>query len=161
MFHIQSSTFEWLITKFAVLFSEAIFDKFVLSVSITYPMEKLMNANKCFRNFPCSRYAVDVRLQKSNRPSGSLQEGKKYYFGKHTLYRFKVIGFVLPIGIAEHCPTHYPGSVADIDSFYKNCEFYDVALLKFEGEANRPVVDSGPLHEIYSGKWAALADKDY
>ena len=49
LFHITSLTFERLITKCFALFSEAKFDKLVLSASITYPMQKLMNVNKCFK----------------------------------------------------------------------------------------------------------------
>ena len=77
------------------------------------------------------------------------------------MYGFKAEVSFLPIGIALHCTTHYPGSVADIESFHKNAHFHDVALMKSKDEANRPSVDSGPLHEIYPEKRAALADKSY
>ena len=112
-------------------------------------MGKLFQSNKLFKNHPCARYATDVTFQQANRPSGSLEEGKKYYSGKHKLYGYKVEVSVLPIGIAVHCTDHYPGSIADIDIFYKNLDFHDVGLVKSEREATRDGLDSGPLKQEY------------
>ena len=161
VFQIKPLKFESLITKFDLLFSEEIFDKLVLSASVSYPMDKLMASNKCFKQYPCARYAVDVTFQQYNRPSGSLQEGKKYFSGKHKLYGYKMEVSVLPIGIAVHCNSHYPGSVADIDIFYKNADFHDVALWKSKNEGHRQALDYGPFHDTHPNTWAALADKGY
>lgn len=71
-----------------------------------------------FKHFPFSRYATVVTFQEYNRPNGNLQEVKKYFSGKHKLYGYKLEVFVLPNGLAIGCSTHYPGSVAEVDSFY-------------------------------------------
>ena len=124
-------------------------NKLALSASVSYPMDKLMAPNKCFEHYFCARYAVDVTFQQSKCPSGSLQEGKKYFSGKHKLYGYKVEVCVLPIGIAVHCTSHYPGSVEDIDIFYKNADFHDVAVLKSKNEGQRQALDYGPFHDTY------------
>ena len=111
-----------------------------------------MASNNCFKHYLCARYAGDVTFCQSNCPSGSLQEGKKYFCGKHKLYGYKVEVSVLPIGLAVHCNSHYPGSVADIDIFYKNADIHDVAFLKSKNEGQSQALDYEPYHETYPDK---------
>ena len=161
IFHIKAPTFERLVTKFVSIFSEPLFDKCVLEPHVHYTMSKLSQSKKLFKNYPCARYAKDVTFQQANRPSGSLEEGKKYDSGKHKVYGYKVEVSVLPIGIAVHCTDHYPGSIADIEIFYKNLDFHDVGLAKSEKKAARDGLDSGPLKQEYPKYWAVLVDKGY
>ena len=41
-----------------------------------WPMAKLVEEERTFRNFPYARYATDVTFQQANRPSGNIAEGK-------------------------------------------------------------------------------------
>ena len=135
--------------KFGSIFSEPLFDKCVIEPHVHYTMGKISHSNKQFKNFPCARYATDVTFQQANRPSVFLEKVKKYYSGNHKLYGYKVEVSVLPICIAVHCTNHYPGSIADIDIFYKNLDFHDVGLAKSEKEATRDGLDSGPFKQEY------------
>ena len=127
---IKAPIFERVVLRFVTLFSETIYDKFVLSGLLTFDMASLQNSGRCFKNYPCARYATDVTFQQAYRPSGAMEEGKKFYSGKHKLYGYKVEVSVLPIGIAVDCTDHYPGSIADIDIFYNNLEYHKSALSK-------------------------------
>ena len=49
-------------------------------------MEHLVDNGELFNNFPYTCEALDVVLQKGNRPSGNMQKGKLYVSGKHKLY---------------------------------------------------------------------------
>ena len=53
--------------------------------------------NSTIKNFACARYATDVTFQQSFRASGSVQEGKRGFSGKHKLYGFKVEMSVVPV----------------------------------------------------------------
>lgn len=120
-----------------------------------------MASNECFKHYPCACYAVDVTLQQLNRPSVLLEEVKKSFSGKYKLYGYKVEVSGLPIWIAVHCTSHYPGSVAGIHIFYKNADFQDVALLKSKNGGQSRALEYRPFHDNYSDTWTALADKGY
>ena len=79
-------------------------------IDIDYYLER-----KCsFKNFPFVLQAVDITFQQSNRPSGNMQEGKVYFFGKHKLYSFKFEVAVRANGVASAFSKHYSGSASDI-----------------------------------------------
>jgi len=82
---------------------------------------------------------VDVTFQQANRPSGNMQEGKKYFSGKHHLYGYKFELSVRPNGLASAYSQHHPGSVADI------------TILESRLDINK-------RHPNY---WAVLLDKGY
>ena len=81
----------------------------------TFPMMALMERGRTFRHFAFARYATDVIFQQSNRPVGTMREGKHYYSGKHKLYGLKTEVPVFPTGLAIGCSKHYGGSVAHIE----------------------------------------------
>lgn len=86
-------------------------------------MEKLRKENQVFKNFKYARYATDVTFQQSFRPSGSIEEGKAYFSGKHKLYGYKVEVSVLPNGMAIGATRHYPGAVSDLRICQENRAF--------------------------------------
>lgn len=93
-------------------------------------MESFSDNNKLFKEYLRERYATDVTFQPSFRPSGSLQEGKKCFSGKHKLYGYKVQVSVTPNGFAICSSLHEPGSVSDLVIFKKMQWFHERALRK-------------------------------
>lgn len=61
----------------------------------------------------------------------------------HNFYVFKGVVSILSTDIAFYCTNHQPDSLADIDIFYKNSDFHDVALLKSGDERKSQDIDSG------------------
>ena len=120
-------------------------------------MQELNQHDTRFSNYPCALYATDVTFQQANRPTGTIEEGKAYYSGKHKLYGLKVEVSVLPVGLAINCTRSYPGSYADIDIFRRNMDFHKKQVLKNDSN----IEDSGPLHDKYPDQWAILVDKGY
>ena len=119
-------------------------------------MLTLQEHGKTFKNYKYARYATDVTFQQSNRPTGNMQEGKKYFSGKHKLYGYKTEVSVLRIGLAINYTAHYPGSVSDIDIFKNNINFHKKALIK-----EFTVDDFGELSVEFPLYWAILLDKGY
>ena len=130
------------------------FDKNVLGQLVQYFVTSLSISNKCFKYYPCVRYATDVTFQQSNRPSGSLEEGKEFYSGKHKLYGYKVEVSVLPIRLAIQCTDHFPGSVADINIFHKDMDFHKLALAKSDQE--KGYSDMGRAQSILTNRHCLL-----
>jgi len=88
-----------------------------------------------------------------------MQEGKAYFSGDHKLYGYKVEVSVLPNGLAAHASRHYPGSVSDVDIFYRQGNFHREYTEKKSGEDN--IADDGILCEEYPDNWVILVDKGY
>lgn len=88
-----------------------------------------------------------------------MQEGKKYFSGKHKLYGFETEASVLPNGLALFSSKHYPGSVSDIDIMSRNRELHNESLLKGEGETD--LTDVGDLSDRFSEYWAPICEKGY
>ena len=86
-----------------------------------------------FKNYPMSRYATDVTFQQSFRPSGSFEEGKVYFSGKHKRYGYTTEVSVLPNGLAIGCRAQEPGSVSDLKIFEAMTSFHASQLRKREG----------------------------
>ena len=75
---------------------------------------KIYEIRRKFRQYPMALYATDVTFQPSFRLSGSVEEGKKYFSGKHKQYGYNFEVSVLPkrlalccseCGITTHVPT--------------------------------------------------------
>ena len=81
----------------------------------TFPIMALVERERTFGHFAFARYTTYVIFQQSNRPVGTMQEGKHYYSRKHKLCGLKTEVSVLPTGLAIGCSTHYGGSVEDIE----------------------------------------------
>lgn len=159
IFKIATTCFERLVTKAIISISGPVYDKLVFAELDKLTMTSVVEGGRTFRHFPCARYATDVTFQQSYRPSGSMQEGKKFFSGKHKLYGLKVEVSVCATGIALFCSDHAPGSVADIDIFYRNLDLHQAALKKLPNE--KEFVDVGPQLEQYGDYWAVLLDKGY
>lgn len=78
-----------------------------------------------------------------DQPTGTHEESKAYYSGKHKLYGYKLEASVLADGIAIGCSNHFPGSISDINIFNQMAEFQCDALQKLEKERN--ITDIGEL----------------
>ena len=147
LFSIKCSTFERLITGFLRMISETLFNLCVARVEEKWTMAKCRQEERAFSNFHYARYAVDVTFQQSNRPSGNISEGKRYFSGKHKLYGYKVEVSVLPTGLAIGCTEHYPGSVSDLEIFRRNRPFHEEASKK--GARDLRFTDEGRLSEFF------------
>ena len=117
MFGVSASSFERLVMKFVHLISEAVYDSYVEYQARKWSMEPLKSKYRCFRKYPMARFSTDVTFQPIFRPSGSIEEGKKYVSGKHKLYGYKVEDSVLPCGMALGGSLHEPGAVFDLVIF--------------------------------------------
>lgn len=159
MFKMKGPTFERMIVKFLETISQKYYDDCMREVLKRYTMESMVDRQKTFKNYPYCRYAVDVTFQQSNRPSGTMEEGKLYYSGKHKLYGLKVEVAVLPNGMACWASKHYGGSVADIEIFHRNKAQHFKMLRKTEAEEG--LMDGGQFAEDYPTLWAVLCDKGY
>lgn len=71
-------------------------------------MHELHNNKIKFSNFPKDLYAVDVMFLQSSSPSGSNDEGKINFYGKHKLYEVKLEVAVLPNKMVINKSKHYP-----------------------------------------------------
>ena len=72
-------------------------------------MNSKMDENRLFKHFPFCIEAGGVTFQRSNRPSGNMQEGKNFFSGKHRLHGYKFEVAVRPIGFASAFSSQYPG----------------------------------------------------
>ena len=124
-----------------------------------YSMSALRSNKTQFKYFPYALEAIDVTFQEANRPSGNMQEGKKYFSGKHKLYGFKTEVTVRPNGIAVACSQHFPGSVSDLHIMQRMSEAHEDRLEKRDGE--QAFSENEILHQKYENYRAALVDKGY
>jgi hypothetical protein len=112
-----------------------------------------------FSNFDCALYALDVKFQTANRPTGTFMDAKRYFSGKHKLYGYKVECAVSVEGVAVHVSKHYPGSVSD----KRICEDY----VHIHRQMLRKSSDDTRLQDFSEGasrfpnEWAMLVDKGY
>ena len=139
--------------------SEYLYNSFVVETAEVYTMDDALENKVFFSHFKCARYATDVTLQQSNRPSGNMQEGKVYFSGKQKLSGLKVEVSVLRNGLAIECTKHYPGSTADVEIFYQNVNFHVAALVKSDETKQLP--DPGILVDEYPDHRAVLMEKGY
>ena len=88
-----------------------------------------------------------MTFQQSFRSSGSVQEGIRFFIGRHKLYGFEVEVSVHPTGIGIDCTRNYPGSVSDFEIFKEDNRFHKCSSKKTIEE--REEVDI----KIHSGQW--------
>lgn len=160
IFKLKAPTFQRMITRFVYCAGPIIYDMYVKDHARTYTMEKLREDNVSFSNYPEARYATDVIFQQSNRPSGTLSEGRVFFSGKHHMYGFKTEVSVLPNGLAIGYTKWKPGSTSDIEIFRNNQRWHNLQSRKTEEEL-RIFRDAGELHETYPNNWAIICDKGY
>lgn len=158
-FRFKTSTFETLLTRFMKLLSPMVFEKLVVLLAGQSTMTTLADKKETFAHFPYAMYATDVTFQQCNRPSGSMQEGKIYYSGKHKLYGLKVEMSVLPNGLAIMCSESFPGSTSDISIMSRRAIVHMDQTKKKSYEEN--LEDFGQLSETYPNNWGILCDKGY
>lgn len=158
-FHIKTPTFEQLIHNFVSVLHKHIYESLVVEFTSSYTVTKLKSTGNAFKNFPYARYATDVTFQQCFRPSGSMQEGKVFFSGKHKLYGLKVEVSVLPNGLATFCSSHYPGSKSDISIMHDMAIDHENALKKKDREAVD--TDLGIGVDKFPGSWGILCDKGY
>jgi len=158
-FQMKAPTFERIITKFLEMLYEEVNEKFVLDIADKWTMRRVLNCGVAFKTHKYARYATDVTFQQANRPSGNMEEGKRYYSGKHKLYGYKVEVSVLPVGFAIASSNHHAGSRSDIDIFHR-MEAVHTRLLN-KSDNDRDIADIGPGSEKYPNSWAVIADKGY
>ena len=103
IFGIKGPTFEKLVMGYIKMLENHLYTMFVKKADHMYNMSTLRSNKAQFKYFPYALEAIDVTFQEANRPSGNMQEGKKYFSGKHKLYGFKTEVTVRPNGIAVAC----------------------------------------------------------
>ena len=159
MFSLKGPTFERMIMKFIDIISYPVFEHYVEYQGKKWKMELMSRKKIGFKNYPIARYATDVTFQQSFRRSGSVEEGKLYFSGKHKLYGNKSEMSVLPNALQIGCCAREPGSVSDLKIFEAMLPFHAKQLHKGGGETDMD--DDGPLSDAFQNYWAELCDKGY
>lgn len=114
MFNCKGSNFERLITHFITLTVPIFKRKMIDIVERKYTTTKLNERGIIFEKYPHARYATEVRFQKSNRPSGDMQESHPWYSGKHTIHRYKFEASILPIALCLSFSQHARGGRSNL-----------------------------------------------
>ena len=78
MFGQKTSAFERMVLRFIQLLSELFYEHYVSNQTTRWSMKELHANGHVFKNYPMARYATDVTIQPAFRPSGSVEEGKRY-----------------------------------------------------------------------------------
>lgn len=159
VFEIKTPTFDRMITGFLPVAAKVLCERFVEPVAQAYSMQCLEEGNTRFQYFPTAIEAIDVTFQQANRPSGNMQEGKKYFSGKHKLYGYKVEVAVRPNGFAAAFSPHYPGSVSDISIMSRRIEEHRFRTEK--ADEDKDMTDDENEEGNSHTHWAVLADKGY
>lgn len=89
IFDLKGPAFGAHISKLVMTIVDALYESCVERVARKYTMVRLISKGKLFTNSRYARYATDVTLQQSYRPSGSIQEGRKYLSDTHKLDGYK------------------------------------------------------------------------
>lgn len=89
LFKIELNTFQPTVIKYANLVAVHACHIYADCLVSRFSKDKLRCKNVYSINYPYAKYATDVIFQQRNHPSGSLQNGKLFYSGKHRLYRWK------------------------------------------------------------------------
>lgn len=160
LFDNKGISFDWFLNRFFTCF------RFYVWRRAYSCWGTIINANfewesNTFNIFNYTRYATDVTFQKSFRPIGSVQEGKRYFNGKHKLYGHKVEVSMFPNGLDLGFSLHYPGSVSefgikDISRKYR-VSFPGSKRCRQEQESQ----GKGELAVEHPYIWAVLMDKGY
>ena len=159
VFDMKAPTFERVISGYMKVVSKILVEMFVDNVPNEYPMDHLHALKSTIRYFESAIEAVDVTFQMANRPSGNMQEGKKYFSGKHKLYGYKMEVAVRPNGLASAFSPHYPGSVSDTSILTQRISEHRFRTEKcIEDQEITEEEDSDSENPSY---WAVLADKGY
>ena len=159
LFSLKGLTFERLLMRFVDMLPLHVYETLVENNAELYSMTEIIKEKFLFKHFSLARHATDVTFQVSNGPSGNMQEGKKYFSGKHELYRYKIEVSVLPNVLAVGYIEHIPGSVTDLEIFKENKDFHKANLKKARSE--RELADLVFIAGDYPTHWAFLADKGY
>ena len=159
MFGLKGPSFEKLIMKIIGSISLPVYKHYVEAQARKRTMDKLSESRRNFRQYPMDLYATDSTFQSSLRPSGSVEEGKKYVSGKHKQYGYKVEVSVLPNGLALCCSEHELGSVSDLTLFQRMQYLHTKQLKKKQGDMDYD--DDGPLSNKFERSWGVLVDKGY
>ena len=117
MLGLKRPSFEKLKIKFVNIIALPVYQHYVERQAGEWTMDKLYESLRNVRQSPIALYATDVTFQPSLRASGRVEEGKKYFSGKHKQYGYKVEVQVLPNVISLCCSEHEPWSVSDLQLF--------------------------------------------
>ena len=133
--------------KFIEVVNEGLYETVVLNLGESWMMKRMIQTQKTFKTFKFCRYATDVTFYQGYWPSGTMEEGEKYFSGKHKIYGYKVEVSVLLKGLAIGCSNRCQGSVTDIDIMGKMKEFHIDAMSKKDGDLD--IAGGGILCEKY------------
>lgn len=82
MFCMQLPSLECMIIPFIDILSELMHEHFFRYQSKKWKMNEMVRNNSQFYNYPMAPYATYVTIQRSFRPSESMEEEKHYFSGK-------------------------------------------------------------------------------
>ena len=95
----------------------------------------------------------------ANRPSGSMQEGKKCFPEKHKFYSYKMEVAARPNRLASIFSPHYPSSVFDISILTQRISEHQ--FLTEKCNKDQEITEKEDSNSENPSHWAVLADKGY
>ncbi|KAH9064850.1 hypothetical protein Ae201684P_003630 [Aphanomyces euteiches] len=110
---MRTPTFEKVVMRILNLVEPCLFEQFVRPIA----MKTLLTTSKRIHRFPEVLYATDAKFQPTNRPSGTFDDAKRYFSGKHNLHGYKLEASVSPSGKYLLLSSHRPGAVFDLIMF--------------------------------------------
>ena len=159
LFSLKGSTFERVIMRFVDMLSPHLYETIAENQAEHYSMTEMLKEKFPLKQFSFLRYATDDTFQKRNRPSENMQEGNKYFWGKHKLYSYKIEVSALKIGLTLVCTEHFQASVSDLEIFKENKDFQEANFTKARSEMELTGLSLLAGHQ--PTQWAVLADKGY
>ena len=159
MFQIKRPKFIRLVLGFMEKVYEFRVKRFIQKYDERFSMNKVDENHQLFKNFSFHLEAIDVTSHQANRPSGSMQEGKVFFSGKHKLYGFKVEVSARPNGFASAFSKHDPVSTSDLNIIHGRLKIHERRPQKREqeNELENKFIMSGK----YQNYWGVSMDKGY
>ena len=102
------------------------------------------------QNFPATTYILDATAQRIYTPTGSFEEKKKFYSGKHGFYCLKSQVITDMKGAAVHVVTNIPGATHDFEIFKNSVEEFKLIMVLHSNRPQKILADKGYISEDYN-----------
>ena len=144
-FHISKPQVNRIVASTLAAITPILYQHFVIKIESLLPeLEQLLS-------FPDAKYVMDATVQEIWTPTGSYEEKKRFYSGKHKLYALKSLTLHNRRGWLIELWSGLPGSVHDITIATDNID----AIIKL---LRKELIDE----EISPGdSWEVLADAGF
>ena len=137
------STLERLFNRAIPAASEWFFQKFVTNYAVNGDLPTDPNV-------PGVGYIVDATVQRINAPSGTFEEKKQFYSGKHGFYCLKSQVITDMKGVALHVVTNIDGAVHDLEVFKESIQDIQFLMDHHPNTPKKILADKGYVSREYA-----------